>query len=61
MPHGNPDQMSPYKKKIPKIRSLTRIFPTRKDPLRQKLMLTLHYYKNPKTLTNQSMHNLLQF
>ena len=50
----------PIRKVSRKIHALTRIFPTRKDPLTKKRMSTLHYYKNTKTFTNQGTHNLPQ-
>ena len=51
---------SPTRKGFCKIHELKRIFLTRKDFLNQERMSTLRYYKNPKILTNQGIHNFPQ-
>ena len=47
----------PTRKGSYKIHVLMRIFPIRKDISHQEIMSALHYYKIPKTLTNQETHN----
>ena len=47
----------PTRKGSRKMRALMKIFPTRKSPLCQWINVNPTYYKNPKTLTNQGMHN----
>ena len=51
----------PTRKGFYKIRALIKIFPTRKDLLCYGTNVNPTYYKNPKTLTNQGMHNFPSF
>jgi len=56
----NPNQGYSYKERIPQDTRINEELPHKEKPsmLRNECQLT--YYKNPKTLTNQVMHNFSQ-